>query len=204
MAQPGQFNPKGEDWIAREFAQMRQEIRELKAANPFAVMGIVPRDGGTEFPGNVKIAGTLELPAGIIGNDALTAPVFPAAGHSQEYDFAVTTDLTEQARVTFPVPAGYTKALVMATATLSAYNSTAADDNIYICCSIQGTTDGVNPGTSVKTLYTGAVTASSAELLTGIGTEIFVAGYVRSYLAEWPATYAGNILTVSAIVQFLR
>ena len=31
MAQPGQFNPRGEDWIIRKLAELEKEIRELKA-----------------------------------------------------------------------------------------------------------------------------------------------------------------------------
>lgn len=55
--QPGQFNPKGEDWIGREFAELRKEIRELRAANPYAPMGMEPVSGGVTIRGNFTLDG---------------------------------------------------------------------------------------------------------------------------------------------------
>lgn len=31
MAQPGQFNPRGEDWIVRKLAELEREIQQLRA-----------------------------------------------------------------------------------------------------------------------------------------------------------------------------
>lgn len=59
--QPGQFNPKGEDWIGRELAELRKELRELKAANPFAAMGIEPKPDGLIVQGYETVNGPLEV-----------------------------------------------------------------------------------------------------------------------------------------------
>lgn len=59
--QPGQFNPKGEDWIGRELAELRKELRELKAANVFGLTGIVPKDGGTDLDGFVNVNGPMTV-----------------------------------------------------------------------------------------------------------------------------------------------
>jgi hypothetical protein len=61
MVNPGGFNPRGEDWIGREFAELRRELRELKAANPFGPMGIKPQAGGIDVDGfinSLRVDGT--------------------------------------------------------------------------------------------------------------------------------------------------
>jgi hypothetical protein len=55
MVNPGSFKPgAGEDWIARKFATLDRELRELKAANPYAPMGIRPKPGGIDVDGFIN------------------------------------------------------------------------------------------------------------------------------------------------------
>jgi hypothetical protein len=54
MANPGAFNPKGEDWIARKFADLDRELRELKAAKIFGLTGIKAKDGGIDVDGYIN------------------------------------------------------------------------------------------------------------------------------------------------------
>lgn len=54
MAQPGMFGTRGEDWIPRELADIRRDMRELAAANPFGPMGIKPKPGGIDVNGYVN------------------------------------------------------------------------------------------------------------------------------------------------------
>jgi hypothetical protein len=44
---------RGDDWLVRDVQDLRREVRELRAANPFAPMGIKPKQGGTVFEGFV-------------------------------------------------------------------------------------------------------------------------------------------------------
>lgn len=64
MGQPGQFAPRGEDWIARELQSLRRDVQQLAAANPFATMGITPKTGGIDVDGfinSLRADGTVSL-----------------------------------------------------------------------------------------------------------------------------------------------
>lgn len=82
MTQPGQFAPRGEDWIARELQSLRRDVQQLAAANPFATMGITPKVGGIDVKGfinSLRANGTVSLSMDVGGafivNNAAGAPV---------------------------------------------------------------------------------------------------------------------------------
>lgn len=52
--QPGQFAPRGEDWLVREVQNLRADFQRLAAANPFASMGIRPKEGGIDVDGFIN------------------------------------------------------------------------------------------------------------------------------------------------------
>jgi hypothetical protein len=56
MPQPGTFANalKGEGWFVRRLQDLEREVRELKAANPFGPMGIIPKQGGIDVRGFVN------------------------------------------------------------------------------------------------------------------------------------------------------
>lgn len=62
---PGQFAvPRNEDWISRELQSLRQELNQLRAANPFTTMGITPQPGGIDVNGfinSLRTDGTVSL-----------------------------------------------------------------------------------------------------------------------------------------------
>lgn len=198
MTQPGAFNPQGEDWIARELADLRKEIRELKAANPFAPMGMKP------IPGGVEIQGTLSLPSGIINNDALTSPLYPKTAHADVADFALNTGPNaEMVRATVVVPEGYTRALVMASASMGNRNPSATSDDMYIDCRINGAVSGWSSQTAVVAGKSGFVVNLGTALLEGLSGSFYIAANASSGLAPWPANSAAAI-NVDAIILFLR
>jgi hypothetical protein len=149
MGQPGlpgsQF--PSEDAIGRRIKDLERAVQELRSANQLAPAGIRAIDGGivvegsmdvqgaetvsgtldvtgdADFTGNVRIGGTLELPAGIIGNDALASPIFTSAGYGDAYGFAVPASEATIATATIAVPAGYTKATVTGIGAIYLYNS---------------------------------------------------------------------------------
>lgn len=213
MANPGGFNPgAGEDWIGRELAELRRELRELRAANVFGRTGITPKDGGTEFDGFVNvngpmsITGTLNLPAGIIGNDALAAPIYPTTAHANLNGFSLTTgDNVEKLRATITVPDGYTRALVMASATMTRTNPTAADDSIYLDCRIDGVISGWSSQSAVAPGRPGFVVNIGTALLTGLSGTFHVGAYASTALATWPeGSGSAAVMDIEAIVLFLR
>lgn len=147
--QPGQFAPKGEDWLVREMQTMRRELNELRAANVFGLTGIKPKDGGTDLDGFVNvngpltvngtqtvngpmtITGTLSLPSGIIDNDALAAPLEPQTIYADADGFTLTPTEQDFCVTTFTVPAGYRKAVIVATGTVNTYNTNASADYLW-------------------------------------------------------------------------
>lgn len=149
---PGSQFPS-EDSLIRRIKDLERTVQQFAAANPLGAAGIRAVDGGivvegsetvngplsingatditgtmdvtgsADFTGNVRIGGTLELPNGIINNDALASPIFTAAGYGDSYEFAVPTGETTVASATIPVPAGYTKATVTGIGAIYLYNS---------------------------------------------------------------------------------
>jgi hypothetical protein len=159
--QPGQFQPRGEDWIVRKIQEIERGLTELRAANVFGRTGITPKDGGTDFDGYVNINGPLDingdgtvngplevngdsefngslsingplnLQPGSIQNDALTSPTFTASAYGDAYEFALTTVEATIATATIPIPAGYTKATVTGIGAIYVYNSKTTADYGY-------------------------------------------------------------------------
>lgn len=54
MPQPGKYNSRNEDWIPRELADIRRELQQLRAANPFGLTRITPKDGGIDVNGFIN------------------------------------------------------------------------------------------------------------------------------------------------------
>lgn len=201
--QPGQFNPKGEDWIARKFAELEKELRELKAANPYAPMGMKPMDGGVEFPGDVRIAGTLDLPAGIIGNGALTDPLVVSTSGVSQNNFGIGTGTGTFALGSVDVPEGYTRAAVLCMVVGGAQNSTASMDYIYVSSSINGSGGGESPQPAGAGAYA-STSANGIRTLTGLnGGTIDLGCRIRTNSAAW-ASNGSNFANMNAVVYFSR
>ena len=232
--QPGSFQPRGEDWIGREIQEIKAKIQRLEAANVFGLTGIVPKDGGTDldgfvningplevngdaaingplevngdsvFNGAMSITGALNLPAGIIGNDALTSPLSPQTAHADVSDFALNTGPNvEMVRATVAVPAGYTKALVMASASMGNRNTTGVVDDMYIDCRINGLVSGWSSQTAVMAGKVGFVVNIGTSLLEGLSGSFYIAANASSGSSAWAINGAAAI-NVDAIVMFLR
>lgn len=221
MAQPGGFNPKGEDWIAREFAEMRRELRELKAANPFAAMGIKPMpdglvvegyetvngplevNGESEFNGSLSINGPLHLQPGSIENDALTSPISVGRASEATTGFAVTVADQTLSTTTIPIPAGYTQALVFVVCNVGALNPTANDDFLYSKAVINGVGSREVFGYVANNNGSVAVTTAKSDLLTELSGGVITCAVTVSAGAAWTAKSA-NRAYVEAQAIFLR
>ncbi|WP_146072558.1 hypothetical protein [Arthrobacter sp. 4R501] len=198
MAQPGMFGLRGDDWIPREIADLKRQMQQDRAANPFSPMGIKPVAGGFD------VTGTLGLPAGIINNDALANPVQTGTASNGISNYAITTTSTVRASVTLTVPAGFTQAIVIANATAMGTNSGAAADYLYVAAVVQT----VNGGE----LYTSAPAGLGAGLaspfnttLTGLsgGQTITVGVATRAGLSTW-AEAAANQASIAATALYLK
>ena len=203
MTQPGAFNPQGEDWIGRKFAEMEREIRELKAANPFAPMGMKPTAGGVEFAGNMKIAGTLDLPNGIIGNAALTDPIVIETSGVSQNNFSVGPSTGTYALGTVAVPAGYSRASILCMVVAGGQNSTGASDYIYVASSINGGAGGETPQPAPAGGYASA-SANGIRTLTGLsGGTISLGCRIRTNGGTWTASVS-TFANMNAVIYFSR
>lgn len=217
MAQPGQFKPPGDEgWIGRKLQELEQQLNQLRAANPFAAMGIEPKADGTNFDGFVnvngemtingpaKITGTLDLPAGIIGNDALANPIQMETSTNYLSNYAIGTTSTVRASLTLTVPPGFTQAVIIANPTGMGQNSTATADYLYVQAIIKGIPGGelytaAGPGLAV------GVPSPVHMTLYGLtdGEEITVSVATRTGFATWAAA-PGNQANIYATAIYLR
>lgn len=217
--------------MLRKLESMQEQINALQRAAPSRSMSITGDDGGritflpeaiqgfnpleqetfriatsdgtALFKGPVVIEGTLSLPAGIINNDALAAPVRPGSGGVSQTNFAMATSPVVVAQQSIPVPSGYTQALVMNGVSAGAVNNTASHDFLYVSASINGT----GGGETLTTVYTGTYGSASAwaiRTLTGLnGGNVSVETRVRSGNAAWAANSL-NTAHTNAVILFLR
>ena len=222
--QPGSFQPRNEDWLPRELQDIKARMQRLEAANVFGLTGITPKDGGTDldgfvningplgvagnadFTGNVRIGGTLDLPAGIINNDALSDPIVPGAYHSDIQNISIASGPNvEKLRIDVPIPIGYTRALVSLTATMNMLNNSGATDSAYLGANI----NGVSPGWAANaTAAVGAEVALSNTvtlLVEGLsGGTLPLTGRASSDTGTWAAAGSSSVMNLNATVLFLR
>ncbi len=204
--------------LMRMIQDMQRQIRELAAANPFAPMGITPNANGFTVTGNeivngsltvngpASITGTLSLPAGIIGNDALTSPISAYVSHVDASNFALGPGANvEKVRATISVPSGYTQALVNVVSTISATNSTSSTDNIYLQISINGTSVGWSAEGSAPIGGVGFAGKGAAKLITGLSGSFYIAALTSTNVGNWAASTGNqNAVNIDASVLFLR
>jgi len=232
MAQPGlpgsQF--PSEDAMMRMIKDLQRDVQQLRSANQLSPAGIRAIDGGivvegsmdvqgaetvsgtldvtgnADFTGNVHIGGTLDLPAGIIGNDALSDPIVPGAYHSDIQNISITSGPNvEKLRIDVPVPAGYTRALVSLTATMNMLNNSGATDSAFLGANI----NGVSPGWAANATAAAGAEVSLANtvtlLVTGLtGGTLPLTGKASSDTGTWAAAGTSSVMNLNATVLFLR
>lgn len=144
------------------------------------------------------------LRGGIIGNDALTAPVKPAGVYDQISNFAYTTTATDRLVTAVLVPAGFTSALVSVVATAQAVNSGAAASSVNVGIFVDQ--DIVDVGGYVPTGGTvaGSATSAYATTLTDLGASFAIRTFCYGYPAALGGASARNSVAMSASVLFMR
>lgn len=223
MAQPGQFAPKGEDHLIRRIQELEQKVQQLAAANPFAAMGVRPMpdglvvegyetvngplevNGAMTINGPATITGSLSLPAGIIGNEALASPSTSVASHAQADSFSITTGANvEKLRATISVPAGFTKAAVYGTATMSVFNNSGSLDSCYLAFRVNGAQVGWSNQVGAPASQRVLAVAAGAGLISGLnGETIYVSAEASTGVNAW-ASDANNTLNIDALITFYR
>ena len=220
----------GDDDLPRKIKDIERAIQELRAANQLGTAGIRAVDGGivvegsetvngplevngtahftgdTTIGGNASITGTLNLPAGIIGNDALAAPVYPAVYHADIQNVSITSGPNvEVLGVDVAVPAGYTQALVSLTVTLNMTNNSSGTDLAYVGANINGVSPGWSSTASAAVGQAISLNNTVVSLVTGLsGGSFRLTGKASSGANTWPAAGSSNVMNLNATVQFLR
>jgi len=178
---------------------------------PLAVHGTAAFDGDTTIGGNAAITGTLSLPAGIIGNDALTSPVVPQAVYFNASNFSLNTSPAVKASQTITVPAGFTSAVVSVTARIYAANPNTTGgmgpggDYLYGKATIDGADCIALPVIVLGSGSSGVSVSSFSVVKTGLtpgGTFVISAVGITAYLT-W-AAYTTNVAEVSGFIQWFR
>jgi hypothetical protein len=170
------------------------------------VDGSLDTTGDTTIGGALAVTGTLSLPAGIIGNAALTSPVMPQAVYFETQNFALShTSASTFTSSTVTVPAGFTSAVVSVVGRLFAINPNAGADYLSAVTKIDGT-----GGVSVPLLVgpsggSGINVSPFSRVLTGLtpGGTFVLALMGNSNIADWAAD-AANIAEVSGTILWFR
>ena len=221
MGQPGLAGSQfpSEDALVRRIKDLERTVQQLAAANPLGAAGIRAVDGGIVVEGSetvngpltingpATITGTLSLPAGIIGNDALQAPVYPAVYHADIQNISITNGPNvEILGADVAVPAGYTQALVSLTITMNMTNNSASTDLADVGANINGSSPGwatVASATVGQAISLSNTVVALVNGLTGGGT-FRLTGKASSGANTWPAAGSSNVMNLNATVQFLR
>lgn len=200
-AAPKFFSITGPDGSKLSFDPVR--MAGFNAAG-IEVFRLNTADGAATFNGPVKIGGTLDLPAGIIGNDALASPTSPFAFHADAQTFALGNGANlPVVTVTVPVPAGFTRAVVNATASLSAANSTGSTDTLYCGIRVAGSSQGYSGRVGVAPGVAANPSKAAGVLLTSLGASFTIEGTASTFVAPWPSD-SNNNANLDGTVIFLR
>jgi len=230
MAQPGLAGSQfpSEDALIRRIKDLERDVQQLRSANqlgaagiravpdgivvegsetvngPLSINGETTVDGDSVFNGSLSINGPLNLQPGSIQNDSLAAPTYPYAFHADAQNFALGNgDNLPIVSVTVPVPAGFTRAVVNATANLSAANSTAATDTLYCGLKINGSGPGYSGRAGVPPGVAANPSKTAGVLLTSLGSSFIIEGTASTAAAPWPANMNNNV-NLDGTVIFLR
>ena len=227
MGQPGLAGSQfpSEDALVRRIKDVERFQQQQAAANPLGAAGIRAVDGGIVVEGSMTvegpetvngpivingpatITGDLNLPNGIINNDALQAPVYPAVYHANTQNISITNGPNvEILGADVAVPAGYTQALVSLTVTMNMTNNSASTDLAYVGANINGTSPGwasVASATVGQAISLNNTVVALVNGLTGGGT-FRLTGKASSGTNTWPAAGSSNVMNLNATVQFLR
>lgn len=186
MADPGQAVsqlPSSTDWIARKFAEIDQQLRELGPSISASF--------------NTTIAQLTAL---------VNAQISPDAGSAIGSGFTLNPSPQTVAAFNFTVPAGYSRALIIASGTINSANASTHSDSMYAKTIINGTSGpesvtqvgdfNLGPGAGV-----GNLTAVSSLSLSGLaGNTIRIEISTRSGMYSWSATaFSSAVIVAQAI-----
>jgi hypothetical protein len=201
MMQPGSpqaLMPPGEDWLVRKVQELERRMNELVAHDVLRAAGVETETDLIRILGSLIVTGDLSVPNGSINNDALANPVSGGFGNASygtpSSSTPISTTATAYATATITVPAGFTKAFVVAASSLSA-------DNASIILMETVIAGSVGPTMSVIADASGWANGSSnyAREVTGLSGSFTVATRCQAGIPG-----VTGMVTTSALAIFLR
>jgi len=202
MASPGTLGnlvAPGEDAVPRRFEDLERKVKEL---GPSIAESLRPIIADLQAQDAILTAQVAQIAA------LVNTQMLPDFGFDSASGYAIPAGFgakVTRASYTHTVPAGYTKALISATAQDSGVNSTAGFD--YLSSFVQIAVGYYTFGSSatIPAGYTGASFSSVTDLLTGLtpGSTITVISQPHSYTGSFAAN-ASNSTVVSGTCLFLR
>lgn len=159
------------------------------------------RPSGTE---RTKALATLQAQVATL-TALLAARLSPDERHIITSGFAVATADTEYARVTFTVPPGYTRAVVIATSSVSAFNNlSGVNITMRGYCDIAGLYSAPTVATTIVMITQGSVSPGASANLSGlVGGSTFYVRVMASLAISSFGADSRNIAAVNATVIFL-
>jgi len=184
--------------------------RALEVLGQMNVQGDLDVSGGAVFSGDMRIEGTLSLPAGIIDNEALASPLRYVSAFGNSEGFAVpSSGETSQAIFTVQVPPGFTKASFIAEGAAGIHNMTGVPNYAYLRVRASYPGGASNFGTRNNVdIQVGHTRTLSALLVRQVPVSLTGGDLLTFYVTMFadtavPATL-GNFASTAALVTFTR
>ena len=138
---------------------------------------------------------------------AYNAAVTAAVGHSSASGYALTNSAQELTRTTITVPAGFTRALVFATSSMTiGNNSSSSGDVIRGYIDINGNAAPVSGGQFASPSIPISMSVSFSSLITGLtgGSTFYARAVFYNEINATGVASVRNICNLDAAVTFLR
>lgn len=167
--------------------------------------GTLNVDAAATFGGAVAVTGTLSLPAGIIDNAALAHPVVPASFYAAASNFAVPNAWTTVVEHSLTTPAGFSQAIVIATAWARIQNTSGAVASSYgTLASINGVAGPWDDDRAIPINYFGNLQATYATLVSGLTEGETIPILTRVFSSPALSADPDNEATINGVVLWLR
>lgn len=183
MTQPGSpasAMPLDESSVMRRLADLERQIKEL----------------GPSVAGSFN--STIEQLEQTLANQAV-----PAAYHTDSGGFGLSSSYSALAFLSVPVPAGYTRAVVMAVTNVSVRNSLGERVGVWAQVDINGTALARLAQAGVDSQNYGMVSSQAAAVLTGLSGSFYIQTLARTAISSFAAS-GSNAVNLDASVLFLR
>lgn len=192
---PGSQTPAGLDYLVREIADIKRQLRELGPSIAASFQPVI-----TDLQNKQS-----QLDAQLAQINSLLGSVL-VYGSNKNYTIgsATTTTRTNMAVASITVPDGFTKALVLAFSDATAMNSTASPDYLYVATAINAYDGGENLA-PCQSGFAVTISHSAVTTLTGLtpGGTVQCIVSTRTNAAPWAAS-GSNLWRVQGAAIFSR